>query len=86
MENNHVLHACEIKGDGTAEVLTGQAASDTIKADTLAWVFNRIAWYKYPRHSGCRTPSSILDIYRNVDWGRYSPSRNIQRIKMVLES
>ncbi len=38
MENNHIIHGWEIKGDGKGDLLGGQDISDTIKADTLAWV------------------------------------------------
>ncbi len=34
----HILHACSLVGDGTGQVLTGGAVSETIKSDTLAWV------------------------------------------------
>lgn len=38
MTQSHIIHACDIKGNGQATELTGQAISDAIKADDLAWV------------------------------------------------
>ena len=39
MQNNsHIIHACAIDGTGNGPVLEGDAISQTIKADALAWV------------------------------------------------
>lgn len=35
---DHIISACEIKGNGFGEALMGQAVSDKIREDTLAWV------------------------------------------------
>ncbi|MCB1531948.1 MAG: zinc transporter ZntB [Alphaproteobacteria bacterium] len=35
---NGILHACTIEGDGNGKVLSGQAVTDKIRADSLAWV------------------------------------------------
>lgn len=37
-QDNYIIHACAIKGDGYGEVLKGQAISDTIKDEALAWI------------------------------------------------
>lgn len=37
-ENPSILHACKIEGDGHGTPLSGQAISDMIKHDALAWV------------------------------------------------
>ncbi len=36
--DSHIIYASTIKGDGSGEVLKGQAVADHIEADELAWV------------------------------------------------